>query len=124
MRRRRSDDYATRTFEPGSCRILSEKLQGYAARGGLLLFVSRVYKLDVQGYAARGWIFAIRSSVAFSQLSAPRDADTAKRYANSHFARRMTVQSLLRDYKRKNTTRGGVFLLWCTFRDSNPGPTD
>ena len=27
-------------------------------------------------------------------------------------------------YKTKNTTQGGVFVLWCTFRDSNPGPTD
>ena len=26
--------------------------------------------------------------------------------------------------KKKNTTQGGVCLFWCTFRDSNPGPTD
>ena len=34
LRRRRSDDYATRTFEPGDL-----VFQGYAARGGLLPFV-------------------------------------------------------------------------------------
>ena len=76
------------------------------------------------GVCCSGWISAIRSVLCYQSFSAPRDADTAERYANIPFALRMGVRSLWVRDKRKTPHKVVFFILWCTFRDSNPGPTD
>ena len=47
-----------------------------------------------------------------------------KTHPPEEFSTRLLLRIPFGENKRKNTTQGGVFLLWCTFRDSNPGPTD
>ena len=47
----------------------------------------------------------------------------AKRFAHEQPALRAT-RSILPPHQNKKTRKIRVFLFWCTFRDSNPGPTD
>ena len=83
-------------------------LQGYAARGELVPFVLRVYKLGIQGYAARGKSLPF---VPFCAIGTYLLLATQIPQAVCEHPISSTNESSFPwvRYKTKNTTRGGVF---------------
>ena len=83
------------------CEPCDVSLQGYAARGKLVPFVPL-------GHYSGYLLLAAQIPQAVCE----------------HHLRYTPGVRPLWEQKKKNTTLGGVSLFWCTFRDSNPGPTD
>ena len=66
------------------------------------------------GICCSGLICAVRSILCYQSFPAPRDADTAERYANIPFAKRKRVRSL--GYEIKEKTPHKVVLKLCANR--------
>ena len=71
----------------------------------------------IQEYAARG-----NSVLTVKVYTKPALCSSRRRYRRWRYAN--PPGSFPWGTKRKNTIHDGVFSFWCTFRDSNPGPTD